>query len=91
MMNCREITRLVAESADRDLPFYQRMRVRMHLAICFLCRRFTRQLELIRKISRVAGGTDSLLADGGVLQGVTLPPDAKARLKEQIAHNKPGE
>ena len=91
MMNCKEITRLVAESADRDLPFYQRMRVRMHLAMCFLCRRFTKQLELIRKISRVAGGTDSLLADGGVLQGVVLPPDAKARLKEQIAHNKPGE
>ena len=90
MMNCREVSRLVAEGADRDLRFYEQMRVRIHLVMCYMCRRFTRQLALIRRVSRAAGA-DSLLADGSVLQSVTLSPDAKSRLKEKIAHNNSGE
>ncbi|MFQ5511597.1 MAG: zf-HC2 domain-containing protein [Candidatus Krumholzibacteriia bacterium] len=91
MMNCKEVTRLVAESADHDLRFHERMRVRVHLAICFLCRRFTRQLALISKASGVAGGTDALLADGGVLNEAALSPDVKARIKNRLAHDDPGE
>jgi len=91
MMDCKEITRLVAESADCELRWYQRVRVRVHLAMCFLCRRFTRQLALIRKVSGAAGGTDSLLTDSGVFRDAALSPDAKTRLKEQIAHGNSGE
>ncbi len=85
MMDCREANRLFAESADRELRWYERVRVRVHFAMCFLCRRFTRQLVLIRKVSEIAGGTDALLTDSGVLAGVVLSPDAKTRLKELIA------
>lgn len=85
MMDCREVNRLLAESADRELLWYQRIRVRVHLAMCFLCRRFTRQLTLIRKLSGAAGGMESLLTDSGVFGEVALSPDAKTRLKQQIA------
>ena len=91
MMDCKEVTRLVAESVDRELRWYQRVRVRVHLAMCFVCRRFTRQLALIRKISEIAGGTDALLTDSGVLGGVALSPAAKTRLKERIAHGNSSE
>lgn len=52
ILNCREISRLVSESMDRRLPFYQRVGIMVHLARCRLCARFAEQLKTIRKLSR---------------------------------------
>lgn len=52
VLNCYEISRLVSESMDRRLPFYQRVGIRVHLAMCRLCNRFAEQLKVIRELSR---------------------------------------
>lgn len=44
---CREVTGMLAEGNLETAPWYTRVLIRMHLAMCEHCRRFARQLELI--------------------------------------------
>jgi len=50
--DCKEVTRMVSESMDTELPWGQRMKMRMHLSMCKYCSRFKKQLELLRKASQ---------------------------------------
>lgn len=47
MLNCRE----VVEDADGwiagELPWRQRLAMRLHLSMCRRCRRYTRQLKML--------------------------------------------
>jgi hypothetical protein len=52
MFNCRDVSRLVSESMDRELSFTKKMGVRFHLMMCRHCARFRHQLARIRKIIR---------------------------------------
>ena len=52
MFNCREVSRLVSKSMDRDLSFTKMMGVRFHLMMCRHCVRFGHQLVRIRKLIR---------------------------------------
>jgi predicted anti-sigma-YlaC factor YlaD len=47
VLSCREITSKAGELLDGELGFRERMAVRMHLAICVHCRRFSRQLRTL--------------------------------------------
>ncbi len=49
MLHCREISKLVSDSMERELSFRQRMNVWMHLAMCRLCSGFARQVRLLRR------------------------------------------
>jgi hypothetical protein len=35
---------------DGDLPFWQRLRVRVHLLFCDACTRFERQMRFLRRV-----------------------------------------
>lgn len=48
MLNCRETTGKVLRSQDRALPLRERLAVRLHQLACDNCRRFDRQLRLMR-------------------------------------------
>ncbi len=49
MFSCEEVTRMVSESMDRDLPRYQRIGIWIHLLICKFCSRYKqRGCNLIR-------------------------------------------
>ncbi|MDP2325183.1 MAG: zf-HC2 domain-containing protein, partial [Gammaproteobacteria bacterium] len=39
---CRDISALVSRAMDTRLPFGERLRVRLHLALCGACRQFAR-------------------------------------------------
>ena len=79
MFNCKDVTRMVSDSMDRNLPFFQRMGIRIHLMMCKLCSRYRRQLYLIRKTVQLytLHGEDRDLS-------ITLPPAAKGRIKEVL-------
>ncbi len=49
MLSCREATKIISESLDRKLPFWQRMGLWIHVAMCGLCRRFRRDLVHIHQ------------------------------------------
>jgi len=49
MIDCREAARLVSRAMDERLPLWQRLRLRLHLALCDACSNFSRQVRLLRR------------------------------------------
>ena len=49
MLSCKEVTRMVSQGLDRELGFGERVRLRVHLAICNGCTNFRKQLDLLRQ------------------------------------------
>jgi hypothetical protein len=49
MLSCKEVTRLVSQGLDRDLGFAERVRLRVHFAICDGCTNFRKQMDFLRK------------------------------------------
>ena len=47
-MSCEHVSRLVSDARDRPLSMGERLKVRMHLAICRYCSRFEAQLRLLK-------------------------------------------
>ena len=78
---CEEMSGLISRSMDHTLPWHLRLRMRWHLRACLLCRRYRRQLSLLRTLLRTHGwrltGSDEAQQPG-------LPPEAKARIQRAI-------
>lgn len=52
MLTCKEVSKLVSESLDRQLPAHQRIAVRLHLMMCSLCRAYEKQTLQLKSILR---------------------------------------
>jgi len=50
-ITCREATELTLQAEDRSLPLTERLAVKLHHRICSNCRRFARQVALMRQAS----------------------------------------
>jgi hypothetical protein len=81
MLRCREISKLVSESMERDLPLRQRLAVRLHLMMCRLCSGFARQLRLLRRAARE--NPERLGPDEGAPEA-RLPDEARERIKAAL-------
>ena len=51
-LDCRESSRLLSESLDRDLRWSERVAIRMHYIGCWSCRRLKQQFLLLREAAR---------------------------------------
>lgn len=47
-LKCRDAARLSSQEMERDLPFGERVSLRVHLAICDGCTNFSKQLAFLR-------------------------------------------
>ena len=81
---CREMTRLASESLDRDLGRLERIVLKSHLLYCFSCRRYFRQVLLLRRTLRQLA---KHLETGQFLPGPGLPDDVRARIKRALREN----
>lgn len=54
---CKEVHRLTSEGLDRELTLVERLRMRLHLAVCEACTNFTGQMDLIRRTMRQMSAT----------------------------------
>lgn len=79
MLSCKEVSRLVSESLDRELPWGQRVSLHLHLLLCSLCSRFRRQMLFLQRAARAFGEADMLSAQ------VRLSPEARQRIKDLLA------
>jgi hypothetical protein len=55
MLSCKEVSRLVSQGLDRRLGFAERLRLRVHLAICDGCTNFKKQVDFLRKAAKRLG------------------------------------
>ena len=76
---CRDMARLASESLDRDLNRLERLAMRSHQVYCVGCRRYQRQIRLLRDAMR--GLAQQIETDAGP----ALPEDVRARIKQAIA------
>ncbi len=83
MLHCREISKLVSDSMERELPFRQRVNVWMHLAMCRLCAGFARHLRLLRRAAH--DNPERLGPDSGNPKA-RLSEEARERIKAAL-HN----
>jgi predicted anti-sigma-YlaC factor YlaD len=49
MLSCKQAAHLVSQGLDRELGFTERVRLRVHLAICDGCTNFSKQVAFVRK------------------------------------------
>ena len=59
MLSCKEASRLVSQGLDRDLGWFERVRLRLHLAICDGCTNFKKQVDFLRRALRELGTRSS--------------------------------
>jgi len=56
MLKCKDVTHLLSESQDRKLKLAERLKLKMHLAMCQGCTRYQQQLNFIRRACRTFAG-----------------------------------
>ena len=49
ILSCKEATRLMSQGQDRPLGLGERVKLRLHLAACTACSRFSRQMAVMRE------------------------------------------
>ena len=81
MLRCREISKLVSESMERELSWRQRWQVWTHLMMCRLCAGFARQLRFLRHAARA--NPERLVADPA-LPKATLSHESRQRIKAAL-------
>jgi predicted anti-sigma-YlaC factor YlaD len=52
MYSCRRAAELSSRAQEGPLPWTQRARLAMHLAMCAGCRNFSKQIKMLRTIAR---------------------------------------
>lgn len=73
---CKETTELASRAMDERLSFGDRVAMRMHLAICKNCRRFTQQLQDMRRLFRTETAADDDVPG--------LAPEARQRIASEL-------
>ena len=76
MLNCKEVTEIASQSLDRDLPFWTRFNLRVHLMMCNMCSSYVNQLKVIR--SSMNNYTDK------VSNNLKLSRDAQKRIQAKL-------
>lgn len=86
LFTCRDMSHLLSDGMDRTLPLHTRLRMRLHLQICVLCRRYRQQLSLIRSALRKG---DTHLHEDNRTDAPGLSPEAKARIQRALDSRRP--
>jgi hypothetical protein len=77
--NCREAACLMSQARESELPWADRLGLRMHLCICRGCRSFKRSIEILGALTR-ASAAQEVMASRRQL----LTDDAKARILRKL-------
>lgn len=80
-LKCEESTRLISQNFDADITRCEWMAVRMHALSCRSCRRFKKQILLLRDVLSQYSKSKALFAS---LKNITLPPEAKQRIQKAL-------
>jgi hypothetical protein len=79
MPSCKDISALISEGMDRQLPLRKRLSIRLHVSMCSLCRRYEKQIHLLQR------GFDHYADPDKNAAEQSLSPEAKTRLEKALA------
>jgi Putative zinc-finger len=78
MPSCRDVSELVSRAMDERLSLRKRLSIRLHLSMCSLCRRYEKQLRLLRQATQHYADPEENEVEA------SLSPEAKARLEKAL-------
>jgi hypothetical protein len=76
---------MISEKRDRPLSFGQKIGLRVHLAMCALCRGYQKNLDMLSRIAARAG--DAIMSQFSWGEGdedLVLSAASKERMKEEL-------
>lgn len=79
MISCRKATELASRALDAPLSRRERLALRLHLWVCQRCRRYRRQLLLLRQAVRQGRLEDWL-------PPARLSPEARRRILKRLGY-----
>ena len=79
MPSCRDISQLISDGMDRNLPLRKRLSIRLHVSMCGFCRRYEKQLHLLRE------GVGHYADPEANVVEKSLSPAAKEKLEKALA------
>jgi hypothetical protein len=81
MLTCKDASHLLSERQERPLGLRERWGLRLHLWMCVSCRRFERQIDLMRRAMRMLRRRAEADAAAG---GAKLPSDVRERIRRAL-------
>lgn len=79
MPSCRDISQLISDGMDRNLPLRKRLSIRLHVSMCKFCRRYEKQLHLLHE------GVGHYADPEANVVEKSLSPAAKEKLEKVLA------
>ena len=79
--SCQEMTRIASESLDHDPGRLERIALRLHVLYCKACRRYLRQITLLKNALR---GLSTRIEDDQLLPEILLPEDVRERIQKVL-------
>ena len=78
---CRHVAKSLADQKYWELPLYKRLGLRVHVALCFVCGRYNRQVLLLQQISRAFLEKEEEMTQE---TDIELTEEAQRRMQELI-------
>ena len=79
MLTCKQISKALADGDYRDLSPMRRFLLRMHVAMCFMCHGFNRDIMLFQDTTRAFREHEQDIAPE-----THLPEDARERMRQAL-------
>jgi Putative zinc-finger len=54
-LDCKDVSRMISDGQDQDLPAAERAKLRLHFVICETCRNVDEQMQFIRRAMKKLG------------------------------------
>ncbi len=81
MWRCKHVANALAKHHYWELPWARRIGLRLHVALCFVCGRFHRQVMLMQDAANIFHKHEE--EDDPALR-IPMPDESKRRLKEKL-------
>lgn len=81
MLNCREVAFLASHKFDASIPFWQRLKMKLHLIMCKNCTQYQKQLKIMHKIIKKLSPH---ICENSLSSSYKLPEKSKSRIQNAL-------
>lgn len=80
MLTCKEASYLVSKKLDGKLTWREHLGLWMHISLCRLCRRYSRDVQRLHSVIRAAGASGQVLLP----ESVKLSEQSRQRIAQAL-------